>query len=377
MYASSAAFRNAVANNAPQKALFFFNDGVITNEDINIETEVEFKDYFCTQDDLSIGEALSNELSFRLFNEKQKLNEFPFGEFVAMLGARISTQQTNYGLILEYGGHTYQGTAIRGRFLLRDGSPATNQPGFAVTSLAAKDGIVYCFGENGQPYAIINSSGAHISCPDNAFMRDKASRWNGYTFAYDNRILTQVWAGHTIDTYEFVPLGTFIAKRPNVVDDVEIDMHCNDLMTKFDTNFDLELTYPIAAKAVLQAVCSSESVPLAVTSFLNEDATLSEKPARFDSCTKRDVIAWIAEIAGCNAKINRDGSLAFVWVSSTSQSFDASKYTECRPYYYKTKKISKLHSENTSKTTTQEIGTGTNGYLIQDNPFITDAEEGE
>jgi len=376
MYPCSNAFHQAVANNAPQLAMFVFADGVITNEDIDIGQGIRFSDFFCTKDDISIGEPLSNELSFRLMNEKQKLNDFPFGEFNALLGVRIGHETGISELMLSYGGHTWRGASTAGRRLTKDGVAVSGQPGFNPASLAAMDNKVYCFGTNGEAYAVLAGTGAQTSVPVNAFMIDKAKRFAGNTYSYQidsnqHKILTIRRNTGYVDTYEFVPLGIFDAKRPNVTDDIQIDLTCNDRMRRFDGDMsELNITYPITLKNMLTAICQSEGIALETSSFLNMNVSVENAPEQFENCSKRDVIGWIAEAAGCNAKISRDGGLKFVWLTNTSLRFDESGYTECRPYCFQTPKVDKLSVRDIGNDTEQISGSGSNAYLIQDNPFL-------
>ena len=69
MYSASNDFHTAVANGAHQIALLIFDDAVFTNDDINVSSGIEFHDYFNTETDLSIGQALSNEINFSIFND--------------------------------------------------------------------------------------------------------------------------------------------------------------------------------------------------------------------------------------------------------------------------------------------------------------------
>lgn len=371
MYPCSNAFHEAVANNNPQMALFVFADGIITNEDIDVDVGIDMTDLFCTTEDIGIGEALANELNFRLMNEKQLLNDFPFGEFNALLGVMLSSSE--YGgdmLTLSYGGHIYRSGQTAGTRLTKDGVPTTSQPSFSVVALAAMDGKIYCIGASGQIHVVSAGTGARVAFTTYGFMTDKVTRWVGRTFSYENRILTARAIGGTEDVYEFVPLGVFTAERPSVVDDVQLSMTCYDRMKKFDVDMDVNIAYPASLSTILQAVCDSENVPLETTSFINSSLIVSAAPDKFSSCTKRDVIAWIAEAAGSNAKISRDGALRLLWLTDTTQSFDESSYTECRPYYYTTPAIDKLIVRDLGAGSDVNIGSGNNAYLIQDNPFL-------
>jgi len=88
MYNASQDFHNAVANGAKQIALLMFDDAVFTNDDIDVQRGIEFHDHFCTEEDLAIGQALSNEISFSLFNDDGWLNNYEFGDFTATIGAK-------------------------------------------------------------------------------------------------------------------------------------------------------------------------------------------------------------------------------------------------------------------------------------------------
>lgn len=373
MYPCSSAFHRAVAENQPQMALFVFGNGaVLTNEDFDVDAGIQFDEYFCTKEDLGIGEALSNEIRFKLMNEKQLLNNFDFGEFTALLGVQTDATMNMNGFSLTYRGHTYTATARGSARLLRDGTATAGQPDFKIASMAAKDGVVYCFALNGQAYGVSASTGAETSVPDSAFMRDKASRWGGRTFAYDNRILVIRESGGYERTYEFVPLGVFNAEKPKVVNDIQLDLVCNDRMQRFDHDMaDMEIPYPITLSALLNRICQSENVTVESGAMLNGSMSIPEAPEEFQRCSKRDVIGWIAEVNGCNARITRDGALKMCWLANTSQTFGAGNYTECRPYYYNTQRIDRLCARDGSAGEDLMYGPGTNTYLIQDNPFIS------
>lgn len=374
MYPCSNAFHQAVANGEPQIAMLVFADGIFTNSDLDVSSGIDFSDFFCTGSNIGIGEAVSNTISFRLFNDHQLLNTFPFGRFRALLGARISSSENASGLSLTYNGHVFVGSAYQGRRLTKDGSPTYGQPSFTVTGLAAMDGVVYCFGANGEIYAVSAGTGRAADYPNNAFMHYKAKRFYGLACSYENKILTINEVDGPSEVYEFVPLGTFIAERPNVVTDREIDMTCNDLMQLFDKDMSsVTVNYGstgISLRQLLSTICQSEQISLQTTSFINSNIVVTEAPEEFESCSARDVIAWIAEAAGSNAKMTRDGKLALVWLSNTSQSFDENSYTECRPYFYQTSAVNKLCVRDLTSGTDTIQGSGGNAYLIQDNPFL-------
>ena len=111
MYTASAAFHQAVQRGAPQRALLIFDDAFFTNEDINVEQGIEFTDTFNEETDLAIGQALSNQIRFTLFNDDSLLYGYEFGEFTATIGAKVSesTYKQRAPVVAISGSNTYYG----------------------------------------------------------------------------------------------------------------------------------------------------------------------------------------------------------------------------------------------------------------------------
>lgn len=381
MYSCSSKFHQAVASDAEQKALLIFSDCVFTDEDISVEEGIEFHDYFNTEEDLAIGQANSNELSFSLFNDARLLNNYKFGDFTALLG--VLTGETGYvqtgtaSIISTQLGNRYDGYTEY-PYLRRNGNAVGVQPSFAVRSLLCYDGKIYAFGASRQ-YAVYNdSNGANITSqnPVNNFMRTKASNdWQGKGIYYNagSRNLF-IWEGGIRKQYEFVPLGCFTAERPRVPDVIQIDMNCYDFMTKFDVDMPddstLKVSYPITLGSLLKKMCDYVGVACKSTTFINSTAVLSARPDDFESVTMRDVLKWIAEAAGSNARFDRDGKLEMAWLRSTTQSYEATNYSDFSPTWYETKKVNKLYNRSTQDGEERTYGSGNEGYLIQDNPLL-------
>lgn len=199
-----------------------------------------------------------------------------------------------------------------------------------------------------------------------------AAGW--WSTAYNNTIAT-VSDGKLEHSYDLMPLGVYTGPRPNVVDKNEITVSSNDYMVNFDvdmpsrTALGLDNT-DLTALNILQAMCTYIGVELATTSFLNSGVTLSEWPDDFESCTMRDVLGWIAELACSNAMFNRKGKLELRWVSNTGMSYDESAYLDHAPYWYTTPPVNDVVVRNTLEGVEVHAGVGTNAYLIQDNPFV-------
>ena len=386
--AATSQFHKAVAENAPQMALLIFDgdgtDGsqaVFTNDDIDVSKGIEFRDYFNLEEDIAIGQATSNEISFSLFNDDRYLNDYKFGEFLATIGVLVEEteyQQTDGVKIVT----TYAtwGGFDKYPYVTRNGAGVSAQPSFAVMSLLGYNGKVYAFGEQGQMVVYNDQNGANITASEpklNSFMKNKAAVYwkDGGIFYNKGQRRLYLYRNGVRQIYEFVPLGYFTAERPKAPDVIEIDMSCNDFMMKFDDDMpsdsDLGVSYPITFTNLLKKLCNKAGVSYDLSGFtINANAKLNSRPKEFNSSTMRDVVKWIAEAAAGNARFNRDGKLVIDWIRSVSQTLDEGGYESFNPYYYQTKQITKLKNRGSDGSYNKTEGSGKETYLIQDNPLL-------
>lgn len=378
MYPASSAFHEAVANGNDQKALLIFPDCVFTDDDISVENGIEFHDYFNTEEDLSIGQANSNEISFSLFNDERLLNNYEFGDFLATLGVLVGSETYEpYGSVMVTTVYaTYIGNATY-PFLLRNGTVLPSQPSFPVASFLAYDGKVWCFAEDGRFAVYEDATGVNVTSSHslNSFMRNKVKGWKGKGIFYNksSRILF-IYQGGKRRRYEFVPLGHFTAERPKAPDVIQIDLNCYDYMQKFDVDMPsaaaLGISYPTTVGHLFERMCAYVGVEYKSSTFINSDAVIPAEPVDFENAAMREVIKWIAEAAGSNARFDRDGKLVMDWLRQTEQRYEANGYREFNPCWYETKKVTKLYNRDTQEGTENVLGSGSEGYLIQDNPFL-------
>ena len=376
MYSASNAFHQAVANNAHQIAMLIFDDTVFTNEDINVTKGIEFNDYFNTEEDLSIGKALSNEISFSLFNDDRLLNDYAFGLFTATIGVQISDELfvTHSSIYVESESNVYTATMQR-PFIKRNGTALGTQPNNPLKSILIYNGKVYCFDTYGGYIVYNDADGTVANVTVNQFMLNKASGWEyvGLYYNASTRILKR-YEGPRIQTYEFVPLGRFMAERPNVPNVIEINFTCYDRMQEFEKDMPddatLGITYPCSFSNLFVKMCNHLNVPYRTSTFINSAATISARPEEFDRATMRDVLQWLAEAAASVARFDRDGYLIFDWLRTTSRSIDENGYSDFSPYWYQTKRITKLCNRASNGEYESNAGSGNETYLIQDNPLL-------
>lgn len=374
MYPASQAFHEAVRNGNPQKALLIFDDAVFTNEDIDVDVGIQFTDYFNTEDDLSIGQALSNEISFALFNDYGDLNNYAFGQFTATLGVQLTNETyiERAACSAVYGSDVYTGYGTY-PYIRKNGEGLSGQPSFPVQSILVYDGTVYAFSGDGRCRKWVNGTGSNVSM--NPFMTRKTRNWDGkgYSYSTNTRILTER-DGTLQKTYEFVPLGVFIADRPNVPDVIRIEFSCHDKMLMLDKDMPkaatLGITYPTTISNLFVKLCEYYGIPYKTATFINSGATIAKEPEQFGKVTARNVMKWIAEAAASNARIDRDGKMILDWIHMDGVSINETSYSEFRPYWYETPTVSKIINRDTQGSEDITSGNGTVEYLIQDNPLL-------
>ncbi len=176
-------------------------------------------------------------------------------------------------------------------------------------------------------------------------------------------------------TYEFTPLGVFIAERPAVVMKKILNITANDQMQLFDVEMplpeDMNLTYPTTLGTLYSRICTYAGVQYKSGVFMNSTLIIAEEPNEFYGATMRDVLGWIAEAACSVARFDRDGVLEMVWFSAVNKSYDEHNYSEFAYAWYETEAVDGLTIENANSEESTVLGTDpANAYLIRDNPFL-------
>lgn len=437
MVEASQAFKQAVRDGKPQRAMLRFDDIVITNEDISITSGgIEFYERFNEETDLKMGVSPSSSLNAAIINKDGLLNDYKFGKFRASIGALIdeSTYRPSGNVTAAWGEDSRVFTGHDDLPYLREnGTKCSVQPDFPVKSIIIEDDIVYCFGDdieqyfafsigddtwdgasrftwnqlasytwNNLPneYVVLSASsgtwnaasrytwgGASAYTWDaigggnndfNAFMKDKIARAvaNRRGVAKYGDFLTEYYPDGRVETYEYVKLGTFVAPRPAIVRKRIIDVESNDQMMALDEMWadDISIKYPITVRQLLERIADKAGFEVITKTFMGSGTIIQSKPDAFDDATLREIVSWIAEAACSFARFNRDGQLELVWFNPTGTKFDEHDYSEFTPISYEVQRVSKLRIRNSDSDEEVVVGSGDNTYLIQNNPFLREED---
>lgn len=196
------------------------------------------------------------------------------------------------------------------------------------------------------------------------------NKFNSFDFTQEFTLQIGVKVGAA---FQYVTVGIFKGERPDKVRGKLIDFTAYDRMQKFDVSasgFIENLTFPVTLGAVLSSLCTSVGVVLETTTFTNSTKNFTFNPFSTSDYTAREVLAWIAEAAGCYARVNADGKVELNTFTTNSHKILKTDRFEMSESEFETPVIGKLECYTSYGDQLVTAGTGTNTYVISDNPFL-------
>lgn len=163
--------------------------------------------------------------------------------------------------------------------------------------------------------------------------------------------------------YEYIPVGFFTAEHPTN-DQATTTFTAYDRMMKTTGLYVSNLTYPASAVSVLNEISAGCGVPVDVSN-IDSSIMISTKPAGY---TYREMIGYIASMAGGFACVDRTGTIVIKWYSDVDYKLDVTRIMsfEKDESNYNLEKL----SCNVDNSTTLTSGGGILGVTF-DNPFMT------
>ncbi|NCB53038.1 MAG: hypothetical protein EOM54_14370 [Clostridia bacterium] len=122
-------------------------------------------------------------------------------------------------------------------------------------------------------------------------------------------------------------IGTYVIDKPKVTE-TTVELSGSDyLSNRAVRGFTDGLTYPRTVAQILQSACTQASITLKSTVFTNSSVSIPAKPLWEENTTCRDVISYVACVAGGFARIDRAGLLEIVPFDDTNDySIGADRY---------------------------------------------------
>lgn len=156
--------------------------------------------------------------------------------------------------------------------------------------------------------------GSAVAADLSLVLINKDDRWSTLKF---NGAEVRPYIGLLLDdnSVEYVPLGVFNVDevgRPSTT----IKLKAVDNMVKFDKPYSKSsLAYPATLYQIYQDACSVCDVLPGTASFLNDNYVVQLKPE--GDISFRDIIGYVAQLAGSYARVDRTGKLEFSWYDTS------------------------------------------------------------
>ena len=141
-----------------------------------------------------------------------------------------------------------------------------------------------------------------LDTQNDEILTERKSKNYDYYYA---RIVLYTEADLPDGTTERIQEGIFTVIDSVTPGDV-LEINAYDDMYKADVEFTSSLTYPVSAQMLLNEVCSKCDITLGSATFKNNNFQIQQAP---EGLTGRQVIGYIAQIAGGNAVIDSTGHL--------------------------------------------------------------------
>lgn len=196
------------------------------------------------------------------------------------------------------------------------------------------------------------------------------NKFNNFDFTQEFTLQIGVKVGAA---FQYVTVGVFKGERPDKVRGKLIDFTAYDRMQKFEvsaSDFIENMTFPVTLGAVFSSICAAVGVEPITTTFTNSTKNFTFNPFSTSDYTAREVLAWIAEAAGCYARVNADGKVELNTFTTNSYKILKTDRFEMSESEFETPVIGKLECYTSYGDQLVTAGTGTNTYVISDNPFL-------
>ena len=135
---------------------------------------------------------------------------------------------------------------------------------------------------------------------------------------YVGLIVKKDWTG---DTVEWVPKGVFTAEKPTAAGS-RITVTALDNMAKMDVSYSKSaLDYPATLGQIAVDACSVCGVSLTTSTFPNSTFSVAKRPEG-DSVTCREILSYVAQLAGGFARCNTNGAVEIRWYAESDTLYD-------------------------------------------------------
>lgn len=319
-YVYPSAEQNAVIvfNSTDPNGNFFLSakDGDFTTGGMSISSMA------CNSEDITIGNAPAAVLAATLMNPRGLMESLVWGYGAAYIGVVTATASADTYNSLPCPCHVYVNNvhfSINANGVAyRNTSNLGTIGGSPLAVIANSDGSdVYFVTTNGVGRRVNNAFSVITPNAAQSFLVGKygneeapigvALDANGCPVAYNDV------ANSVKTTYTYIPMGVYDFSNVDAFG-ITFNAEAYDRMTLFDADATdwvqtLDFATPKTLSALIAELMTEMGMSYTISpSAVNTGLTLSENPITSYSVTYRQVLKWLAEAIGCNARISRTGS---------------------------------------------------------------------
>lgn len=172
------------------------------------------------------------------------------------------------------------------------------------------------------------------------------------------------------NTVEYVPLGIFTVSEAAKKNGSVLTLKAYDRMAALERPYDTStVTYPCTLMTLLTDLCTQAGVELSNTTIPNGDMILQEGFFGMD-LTCREMLTYIAQVAGGFARFDREGKLGLAWYADSGVSITADNYMTATVAEHTIPAVTKLTIKTEEGDLGVSIGTGDAEYSIVGNPVL-------
>lgn len=114
-------------------------------------------------------------------------------------------------------------------------------------------------------------------------------------------------------TIEKIRKGVYYTIVPETPGDI-IEISAVDAMYRLDRSYSrITTSYPATLQTIISNICLDCGIPIGFTQFDNMSFMVAERP---EKATYREVLSWVCQIAGYNARIDNNGYMQLVWYNT-------------------------------------------------------------
>lgn len=294
------------------------DDGDIADNGVTISSETG------GAEDITIGNAPAKVLTATMLNPVGLMEGLTWGEGAVYIGVATATEayDSDAEVYAKKGTAEY---AITDTQIVPPTGTAIGYQGDPAAIVVNADGTAWFYTDTNTYY--YDGTAVAEATQSDAFLLHKYQNASQRGILLDaNGLPSTTWTDGESNTYTYVPMGVYDFSNVDAFG-ITFGVEAYDRMTLFDADAtDWAASLDFTTAKTLSAILSELMTEMGFSgnytvsaSAVNTALTYTENPITAYAVTYRQILRWIAEAMGCNARMSRTGGVELWAWDSTSQ----------------------------------------------------------